>query len=662
MHYRTRIAAVVAAACLLAPANAAATVPPAQLEAAIADGTAWIRAQQDPATGALRGFGADWAVTGLAAAGVHAADVKTTGPSLQHGLLAEWTSENWTAPTDYAQLRNASWMAATDFARAILLAHAAGLQPSRLSAESNLVAQLAGLYQPSGAFGAPSLFNGTVFGVLALARTDVPRSIIDQGVELIRSTAHDDGGWTYQLATTPAQRAQPSDIDMTGAALAALCDAGVPASDPAVSAGLAFLRGKLDDATGAFEAMFGANANSNAWAVQALNACGIDPQSQAWTTPAGKTPLDFLVSLQRANGSFKYTPAEADTATPNLYATQDVVRALAGGSFTADPPGGRVRPAPAVAAGTPVPTALALDDGHGHVKLCRTTALVGAPVKDVLIAANAESMPPGCVSELRFDGNTVVSINDQAAEGRGGWVASLAGQPERLAAAQAVGFGDVVALRLQHSPLPAGRVTASPAPDFGTETLMSISAAQSVTFTAGEWPVRPSGAAVDGDDFLIAGDTCTGQTLQPGERCTIRVRFAPVATGIRTGTLRLLSDSEPATATLTGTGTALQPAGPQSPATQPGPTGPQGPAGPPGPKGDTGKTGPRGRTAAVTCKTVGKARKRVRCTLKANRTARLTRHGKVRARGKTTSLRATKPLPNGRYTLRVGTIKIAVKL
>jgi hypothetical protein len=646
MQYR-RIAAAAAALCLAAPASAAATVPPAELAASVSSGTAWIRSQQDPATGALTGFGADWAATGLAAAGVHAADVKTTGPSLQDALLAEWTSEGWTYPTVFSELGNPpGWLVATDFERAILIAHAAGLQPTRLSANANLVAQLAGLYQPNGAFGAPGLFNGTVFGVLALSRTAVPQGILDQGTKIIRDTVHDDGGWTFQLATTPAQKAQPSDIDMTGAAVAALCDGGVSATDPVVTGALAFLRGKLDNATGAFNAMFGANADSNAWAVQGLNACGIDPQSAEWTTAAGKTPLDYLVALQRKTGphagSFKYMADEGDDF-PNLYSSQDAVRALAGGSLTADPPGGRLRPGADVPAGTPVPTVLALDDGADGLKLCRTTAPVGAPVNDVLTAAQAESMPPGCVTELALDGDTIVSVNGKA----GGWLASLDGKSETLAAAQPVGFGDIVALRRSDAPLPAGTVDAGSALAFGTQAQGTIGGAQSVTFTARDYPVRPTRADVDGDDFLISGDSCTGEILQPGEQCTVRVRFAPTIAGERPGTLILHGGAAPATAGLSGTGTITAPAGTT------------------GPKGDTGpkgERGPRGASAKVTCKTVGKARKRVSCTLKANRTAKLTRHGKVYARGKTTALRATRRVPAGRYTLRVGTLRIPIAL
>lgn len=674
-HRRIRLAAVAAAACLAAPTSAVATVPPEQVSASIAAGTGWMKTKQNVTTGAFTGFGGDWSLIAFSAAGVHPATLGT--PSAQDYFLGVWSDATWAAPTDYATLKNASGYVATDFERAILLADAAGVQPTRLSAQSNLVAQLAGLSQPNGAYGAPGLFNGTVFGVLAMARTKVPASVLARGTDVIRANVHNDGGWTYTLTTTPAQKAANSDIDMTGAALAALCNAGVSPADAIVTGGLNFLKGKLDSATGAFNAQFGKNADSNAWAVQGLNACGVNPQSAEWTTAGGKTPLDYLVSLQRTTGanagSFKYSSTESDGANPNLYATQDAISALAGASFSADPPAvPGVRPAPSVADGTTVPVVLALDDGHGGVGLCRTTAAAGAPLADVLAAARAATMPPNCVTELAVDGGTVTSVNGKTADVlRGGWLASLDGGPETLAAGQPVPFGDVVALRLQHAALPAGGVETASGIAFGTVASGTIGAARSVIFTAREYPVHPTRVAVSGDDFLVAADDCTGATLQPGASCTVRVRFAPGESGERTGTLRLLSDAAPASAALTGTGTTLLGstpgiAGEKGDAGAPGASGTPGATGVAGAKGATGAVGPkgatgaRGRDAKVTCKLTGKDRRKVTCTVKA--AARLTRNGRVYARGSAGTLRAAKRLPRGRYTLRSGSLRIAVTL
>jgi hypothetical protein len=61
---------------------------------------------------------------------------------------------------------------------------------------------------------------------------------------------------------------------------------------------------------------------------------------------------------------------------------------------------------------------------------------------------------------------------------------------------------------------------------------------------------------------------------------------------------------------------------------------------PTGPKGDKGAAG---RDAKVTCKSSGKTK--VRCTVKyANRKAKLTRNGRVYARGTASALAATRTL------------------
>jgi hypothetical protein len=83
--------------------------------------------------------------------------------------------------------------------------------------------------------------------------------------------------------------------------------------------------------------------------------------------------------------------------------------------------------------------------------------------------------------------------------------------------------------------------------------------------------------------------------------------------------------------------------------------GPAGPQGAPGPKGDKGERGRPGRDAKVTCKITGHAHVKVTCTVKyEGRHARLTRNGRVYARGTAGSLTATRALVTGRYTLRVG--------
>ena len=55
---------------------------------------------------------------------------------------------------------------------------------------------------------------------------------------------------------------------MTGAAMAALCAAGVPDTSDDDRQGEAYLKADLVSSTGAFKSEFGDNTDSNAWAVQ----------------------------------------------------------------------------------------------------------------------------------------------------------------------------------------------------------------------------------------------------------------------------------------------------------------------------------------------------------------------------------------------------------
>jgi hypothetical protein len=60
----------------------------------------------------------------------------------------------------------------------------------------------------------------------------------------------------------------------------------------------------------------------------------------------------------------------------------------------------------------------------------------------------------------------------------------------------------------------------------------------------------------DLDQFTLAGDECTGETLAPGAECLVRVRFAPDGPGAKTAKLRVAGEAGSFLATLTGTGTA----------------------------------------------------------------------------------------------------------
>ncbi|MER6910225.1 hypothetical protein ABT354_00925 [Streptomyces sp. NPDC000594] len=453
--------AAVGALALLAP-NATATSTPAQIATSTTNGVAYLKTLQ-AADGSYAGPGlsGEWAFSAFAAAGTAVADVAPGGD----------TTKN--ARTVYRNLlSSAGWPASptppvTEFERATLNAYAAGIDPARVSASRNLIAHIYSYWQTAetGYFGPSASYNGTVFAALALAgaRTQtgaqrVPAAVLNRAVTRIRANQHNDGGWNYSKAEgNPAQLAAPSDIDMTGASMAALCAAGVPNTDPDVVAARTFLSDKLLEPSGAFDAMYGPNSSSNGWAVSGLNACGINPQTGPFLTGMNKTPIDYLIGLQFSPaGGFRY---QAGDASPSSYSSIDALRAVAGGGFTSAPPQPVTAGQPrwvaqgSFTAGTATRLALSVDTGTGAPKVCSvsftptgSTTTLGT----VLDAAGGGATPAGCVTGLlpASGSGTVTSVNGVANSGTSTWKVSVDGSALAGAARnKVIGVGDTIALR-----------------------------------------------------------------------------------------------------------------------------------------------------------------------------------------------------------------------
>jgi hypothetical protein len=620
-----RVNAPLVAACLatlggvaaLVPAHAAAATDQ-QVSAAVASAADWLAARQlpDGSFGANSGLDPAWALIALAAAGRHAGDLRPAGlagaPSAQDAQLTIWTAAD---PSD--------WLAggvaqATDWERAILEAHAAGVQPTRLSATRNLLAGLAPFWVDGWFTSTRSLLNHTLFGLLALDALPVPQALRERVAAVVEANQHDDGGWTSFPATDPATQASASDVDSTGAALAALCGAGRTLADPAVAAGVAFLR-----AARAPGGMIG-NVSSTGWALDGMGACGLRRGSSAWTA-GDESTIDALLAGQLASGPD--AGAWGTPGHPDPYATADALRALAAAAFLVDPPARAdagdplVRPAPAVPAGTLVPVALVLDAGDGTPRLCATQAAVGASVAAVLEAARAASQPTGCLSSLVVDDGAVASIDGRAGLSGGGWRARLDGAAESAAGPQAVPFGAVLSLRLAD---PAPIAFDHAALDAGAVAVGLLGRASVATLTnASDAPLRVGALRIEGadaGDFFVGGDDCAGETLAPDAACAVGVRFAPGAAGARAAVLHAEVDGAPdPVLALRGEGVALPP----GPAGVVGDSGVVGAAGAPGHSGIAGPAGPRGRRgsrgAAARRRTISCRieRRQLRCRLRA---------------------------------------------
>jgi hypothetical protein len=411
MSSRLALAAV-AAVALLAPAMASANATPTEINTAKAKGVEYLKGLQKT-NGEMAGFGGDWALTAFAAAGVAPADVKKTGDARgwYEGLVG---SPTWPGGEPVA----------TDFERAALLAYAAGIDPARVSKRQNLIAKVASYYQPESPGYYGSTFNATVFGLLALADVKtpggavrVPKVVLEQAVTAVKANQHTDGGWTWEKAAgNPEALGKVSEPDMTGAAMAALCGAGVLNTDTAVVNARKYLASKLVAASGAIEAPFGVNTDSTAWAVQGLKACEIDPQEGEFEKT--KTPLDFLISQQVKGGGFRYGTSGT---TAEQYASQDAVRALGSGGFTAAPPkpskGEQWNGVTEFATGETETTSLALivDNGSSPLKICsvslapKTTTTTLSVVLDAAVKATT---PSGCVSSyLPAGGEAITQVN-----------------------------------------------------------------------------------------------------------------------------------------------------------------------------------------------------------------------------------------------------------
>jgi hypothetical protein len=320
---------------------------------------------------------------------------------------------------------------ATDYERGALLAYAAGIDPARVSKRQNLLAIVASTYQPSSPGYYGSTLNGTVFGLLVLGQVKTtagvrrfPTAALESTIAAVDANQHNDGGWTWQIVAGSAEGlASASEPDLTGAAMAALCGAGVPATNSAIVKGREYLASIFEKSTGAFKSEFGNNTDSNAWAVDGLKACGIDPQGTEFTGTGTKkpTPINYLINQQVTGGGFRYTTG----TTAEEYASQDAVRALGAGGFTAVPPtpasGPQWKGVTEFATGGSESTSLALViENGGAPSVCSVTLAPGATtttLATVLNAAVAATTPAGCVTSFEPGSGTgaITQVNGTAA-------------------------------------------------------------------------------------------------------------------------------------------------------------------------------------------------------------------------------------------------------
>jgi hypothetical protein len=384
------LVAAAALAAVLVPVSPAFAGDEVAARAAAKRGAEWLAGLQRPDGSGLGGFG----LTALAAGGLHPADVRVgDGPSAQTRAQADWAASG-------------AGPRGTDLARSLLAAHAAGIDPTLISAERNFVAETLALFDGQRLYdpGAASSLSDDIFGTLGLGAVGAPQPLLDALAAFLRSQQTATGGWNF------TEGAANASVDMTGAGVGALCAAGAPVSDPAVAKALAFLRERQDPVT----AGWGANSDTAGWVVSGLRTCGVDPKQ--WVRN-GRDPLDDLMSRQLPSGGFKWR--DTDT-TENALATLDSVRPLGGAGFTADPPersaGQRFLDPPVVPDGTEVPVGVVVDYGVA-VRACSVRVRTGAPIETVGATAP-------CVSEWG-SGTWSIAHRDDSSVVRPGDVVTL---------------------------------------------------------------------------------------------------------------------------------------------------------------------------------------------------------------------------------------------
>jgi energy-coupling factor transport system substrate-specific component len=249
-----------------------------------------------------------WVAMGLAATGRDPLSLRRGGHTLLDALRGEATSVRGTG----------------DLERTILALRACGVSV-RSFPGGDPVARLLRTRARDGSFG--HLANLTAFAVFALRAAgygSASAPVRAAGRWLARQQER-DGGFGF------ATKGAGSDIDDTAAVLQAVLDAGIHGALPTRAVGYLTRVQNLD---GGYPQMLGglSNAQSTAWAVQALSAAGRNPDGVK--RKGSRSPVAYLESLIAPDGSVRYSRTGSQTP---VWVTAQALTALARRSFPVDP-------------------------------------------------------------------------------------------------------------------------------------------------------------------------------------------------------------------------------------------------------------------------------------------------------------------------------------
>jgi energy-coupling factor transport system substrate-specific component len=251
-----------------------------------------------------------WAAMGLAAAGRSPLSVSRNGRS----------------PLSVIYGQASSLQGAGDLERTILALRACGVSVHSLPG-GDPVRRLLKARAPDGSFS--HLVNLTAFGVFALRAAGYPAASAPVRAAarwLARQQGHDGGFGFAGKGSSGAGAAESSvsDVDDTAAVLEALVDAGRRSAQPAARAAAYLVHAQNPDGGYPQQRGDSSNAQSTAWAVQALSAAGHNVQLVR--RHGSRSPLGYLQTLIAPDGSVRYSRTGAQTP---VWVTAQALTALA---------------------------------------------------------------------------------------------------------------------------------------------------------------------------------------------------------------------------------------------------------------------------------------------------------------------------------------------
>ena len=302
----------------------------------------WLRSRQSD-NGSLGEKAGEWAVTAVAAAGYNPVDDAWQRNGKSHLAYLEEYIRNLGDKSTY-------FKGLTDYARVTMSVASAAYYDNSWRDKLtnfggvNLIEKLKDAQNPNdGHFGKGAetqLINAHIWAILALKAAGEQISNAEKAKEWLINAQNSDGGWGYTSDFTDPWGGNLSDSNDTADAVRALIALGEIDKSEGTSLGnaLKFLKScQADDGGFFWSPVWGGtgDASSDARVISALKAAGEDLGQRQWKKN-DKSPVEHLLSLQLADGSFLYQSETPAWDAVSLAA--DAVAALAGVPLLELPP------------------------------------------------------------------------------------------------------------------------------------------------------------------------------------------------------------------------------------------------------------------------------------------------------------------------------------